>query len=146
MGAEQLDPDDELRRRLDERELLREAEEAAAQLERSTRTLRDVIDAAMLADDTVELEVGAVTVTGHPVATSDSLVQVHLGGAVRYVNLAVVSTVSVIAGEGGPASDAGGPEAPSLRKFLRSLDAAGGLSAARHDVWPAMDGAGRRRR
>lgn len=120
MTVDELDPDDDLRRRFDERELLREAEEAAAEFERSTRTLRDVIDAAMLAGDSVEIEVGEVTVAGQPVGSSDSLVQVHVGPAVRCVNLAAVAVVSVIPGEGGPSHPTGTGDL-SLMAFLRSL-------------------------
>jgi hypothetical protein len=119
MSAEQLDPDDDLRRRLDEREFLREAEEAAAQLERSTRTLRDVIDAAMLAGNKVELEVGAVTVSGCPVGTSDSLVQVEAAGVIRYVSLGAVTVVGVVAGDA--SGSATGAEDLSLMRLLRSL-------------------------
>ncbi|HEX9856322.1 MAG TPA: hypothetical protein VGC47_13495 [Acidimicrobiia bacterium] len=120
MSADQVDPDDDFRRRLDEREILREAEEAAAQVERNTRTLGEVIGAAMLDGDLVVLEVGDVTVKGHPLSTSESLVQVQVGTAVRHVNLAAIAGVSVIP-EKAPPVRTDGPSGLSLKGFLRDL-------------------------
>lgn len=139
MSTGQLDPDDDLRRRFDEREVLREAEEAAAQLERSTRTFRDVIDAAMLAGDAVELQVGAATVAGQVVGVSDSLVHVSDGDLIRYVNFAAVSCVGVT-----DAEDTRSQRAESanltLLAFLRSLmstppDGAVTIVATSGDRW-----------
>lgn len=120
MSADHVDPDEEFRRRFDEREILREAEEAAAQVERNTRTLGDVIGAAMLEGDSVVLEVGDVTVKGHPLATSESLVQVQVGAAVRHVNVAAVASVSVIP-EKAPPVRTDGVRDMSLKGFLRDL-------------------------
>lgn len=99
MSAEQRDPDDDLRRRLDEREFLREAEAAAEQLERNTRTLMDVVSAAAAEGHSVVLDVGAVTVAGNPVAVNDSVAQVAVGADLRLVNLAAVTAVSVVGSE-----------------------------------------------
>jgi len=120
MSADHVDPDEDFRRRFDERELLREAEEAAAQVERNTRTLGEVIGAAMLDGDTVVLEVGDVTVKGRPLATSDSLVAVQVGAAVRHVNVAAVASVSVIP-ENAPPVRTPGANDQSLKGFLRGL-------------------------
>lgn len=96
MSADQLDPDEEIRRRFDERELLREAEDAAEQLDRNTRTLADVIEAAVVDGNRVELEVGSVMVSGFPFAVNATVVRVRDGAATRLVNMAAVGSASVI--------------------------------------------------
>lgn len=120
MGGDRVDPDNDFRRRFDEREILREAEEAAAQVERNTRMLGEVVEAAMLEGDTVVLEVGDLTVKGHALATSESLVQVQVGAAVWYVNLAAIASVSVIPENAAPVRTDGASDL-SLKGFLRDL-------------------------
>lgn len=117
MSADQRDSDDEFRRRFDEREMLREAEDAAEQLERNTRTLADVVAAAIVDGDSVALEVGSVTVSGLPIAVTDTLVHVESGAVIQAVNLAAATSVSVVHSDELPATS----EAPSAELSLKGL-------------------------
>lgn len=96
---EQLDPDEGYRRRFDEQELLRAAEEAQEQLERNTRTLGEFLSEAMLQGDEVTVELGEVSITGHVLGVNWSLVRVRALDHDVDLNLDAVTSVRVTSGD-----------------------------------------------
>lgn len=109
MTEQQIDPDDQYRSRFDERELQREIEGAAEQLERNTRTLADVLVEHMERSDELQIRIASGRWIGYIVDVGPDVVRVATDAATVDIALGAVSLVRVwAAGTGtGPAVRSG---------------------------------------
>lgn len=93
MTEQQTDPDDQYRSRFNERELQREIEEAAEQLDRNTRTLADVFVEHMERGDELEVGVGSLRWTGFILDVGSDVITIDTIAATLDIALRAVSFV-----------------------------------------------------